>query len=30
MRPNVRNYSLEPDALKQIEAKMRQMQATGR
>ena len=29
MRPNVRNYSLAPDALKQIEAKMRQMQATG-
>lgn len=29
MRPNVKNYSLEADALKQIEAKMRQMQATG-
>ena len=29
MRPNVSNYSLAPDALKQIEAKMRQMQATG-
>lgn len=29
MRPNVTNYGLTPDALKQIEAKMRQMQATG-
>jgi len=27
--PNTTNYSLQPDALKQIEAKMRQMQATG-
>jgi|GEM_PF-3303651 len=29
MPPNVKNYGLAPDALKQIEAKMRQMQATG-
>lgn len=28
-RPHNMNYSLQPDALKQIEAKMRQMQATG-